>query len=583
MSAATTDRTPPPAWLRPIPENFPAELLDLDRWLTWEPVWREGKTGKPGAWTKEPRNPRRPSHKARSNDPATWGPAPLVVGVYDRVGFALEDGDGYAMLDADNAVDGHGRIKPWGRRLMRRFPGGYWEISPSRTGLKGLVRAKVAANRVVPIEDGKVEVFGDGRYTTLTGHAVEGSSPVIADCQDALDAFLAEHGAPVPAAAPPREPAPPRDDDDALLERALNARNGAKVRSLWAGDVAAYDDDHSRADEALVSCLCFWTADDAQVDRLFRRSGLYREKWQRSDYRERTLRRARSTQPGPIPLPPPAGPATPHHAAPAGGDATVTADDDPCAGVRDELAALRAEVAALRAQNADLRSTVDTLRSRVALADEQLAIHRNPGLGAQRAAAAALAQVFRVQAPVPPDRLPEKLKDRRACYRVPLPRLADQTNLSDDAVSRQTKTLATYSTPDGSPVLIREVVDVPGYVDQDTGEIIAPHKELWLGPGPDLDPATWGGVVAKLDPAERKAWGGKADRNACPDHPAADVVKRTQLVKRTRLECAVCHRPVGDPIPDEVLKEKVEPVAQPTPQDAATTTPGVVVSNQPRK
>ncbi len=191
--------------------------------------------------------------------------------------------------------------------------------------------------------------------------------------------------------------------------------------------------------------------------------------------------------------------------------------------------------------------------------------------------------MFRVQTPVPPDRLPEKLKDRRACYRVPLPRLADQTNLSDDAVSRQTKTLATYSTPDGAPVLIREVVDVPGYVDQETGEIVAPHKELWLGPGPDLDPATWGGVVAKLDPAERKAWGGKADRNGCPDHPAADVVKRTQLVKRTRLECAVCHRPVGDPIPDEVLKEKVEPVAQPTPQDAATTTPTVGGGDRPRK
>ncbi|PLS86750.1 MAG: hypothetical protein CYG60_05595 [Actinobacteria bacterium] len=61
---------------------------------------------------------------------------------------------------------------------------------------------------------------------------------------------------------------------------------------MWGGDTSGYDGDDSRADLALCSMLAFWTGDEHQLDRLFRRSGLYREKWERADYRERTIRKA---------------------------------------------------------------------------------------------------------------------------------------------------------------------------------------------------------------------------------------------------------------------------------------------------
>jgi primase-polymerase (primpol)-like protein len=39
--------------------------------------------------------------------------------------------------------------------------------------------------------------------------------------------------------------------------------------------------------------LAFWTGPDPErVDTLFRQSGLYREKWERKDYRERTIAHA---------------------------------------------------------------------------------------------------------------------------------------------------------------------------------------------------------------------------------------------------------------------------------------------------
>lgn len=82
-------------------------------------------------------------------------------------------------------------------------------------------------------------------------------------------------------------------DDQTLLELAHKAQNGATFGRLWAGDTSEYRDDQSAADLALCVMLAFWTGkDEARIDSLFRQSGLYRQKWERDEYRERTIRRA---------------------------------------------------------------------------------------------------------------------------------------------------------------------------------------------------------------------------------------------------------------------------------------------------
>jgi putative DNA primase/helicase len=89
--------------------------------------------------------------------------------------------------------------------------------------------------------------------------------------------------------------------DEALLTRARRAQNGSQFCRLfdhgdWQG--AGYGS-QSEADMALVSYLASWTGgDSARVDSLFRRSGLYREKWDaphlsgRETYGGRTIVRA---------------------------------------------------------------------------------------------------------------------------------------------------------------------------------------------------------------------------------------------------------------------------------------------------
>ena len=81
---------------------------------------------------------------------------------------------------------------------------------------------------------------------------------------------------------------PPADaSDEDLLQTAFGAANGPAVRRLWGGDRTGYASD-SEADLALCSLLAFYFPDPERLDTMFRRSGRYRAKWDRADYRAAT-------------------------------------------------------------------------------------------------------------------------------------------------------------------------------------------------------------------------------------------------------------------------------------------------------
>ena len=87
-----------------------------------------------------------------------------------------------------------------------------------------------------------------------------------------------------------------------LIEKAKRGKGGAQFAALWAGDATGYPS-QSEADMALCNALAWWTNGDAgRVDRLFRQSGLMREKWDRpqagSTYGAITVENAVSTRAG---------------------------------------------------------------------------------------------------------------------------------------------------------------------------------------------------------------------------------------------------------------------------------------------
>jgi primase-polymerase (primpol)-like protein len=141
-------------------------------------------------------------------------------------------------------------------------------------------------------------MYMEGRYMTITGNHLEGTPTTIEERTaelSALHARIFAEKVPASTNAPAVIPGPPADDH-ALVSKAMNAENGAKFSALWHGDTSAYGS-ASEADLALCNLLAFWTAPDhGRIDRLFRQSGLMRDKWDErrgpQTYGDRTIETA---------------------------------------------------------------------------------------------------------------------------------------------------------------------------------------------------------------------------------------------------------------------------------------------------
>ena len=96
-----------------------------------------------------------------------------------------------------------------------------------------------------------------------------------------------------------KKSAPVKLSDDELLDLAKNSDNGEALKSCGMDSGRRLTQANLKADMALCCKLAFWSnKDKQQMDRLFRQSGLYREKWDikhhasGATYGEETLNKA---------------------------------------------------------------------------------------------------------------------------------------------------------------------------------------------------------------------------------------------------------------------------------------------------
>jgi primase-polymerase (primpol)-like protein len=255
--------------------RVPPELLEYKQWVLWRRAEVNGRV------TKVPISPW--SGKAAAcNKPQTWSTYRHVLYALRRfpcngIGFVFTDADPFCGIDLDNCRTANGTITPDALDVIRRF-GSYTELSPSGTGVHILIRGKLSGKGR---RTGDIELYDCGRYFTVTGKHVSSTPFAIQSVQEALESLEAELFS---VASSPQNIVVANGDlsDEQIIERATNARNGGRFRRLWAGDTSDYQNDHSRADLALCRILAFWCGGDCdRVDRLFRRSGLMREKWDR--------------------------------------------------------------------------------------------------------------------------------------------------------------------------------------------------------------------------------------------------------------------------------------------------------------
>ena len=261
---------------------IPAELRDLPRWVVWRWGDIDPKTGEP---KKPPFCAADLRRHGSSTNPETWSSFEkaaevVAAGKADGVGLAL--GPPYVGVDLDK------ELPEADRGAVMYLLDSYSERSVSGTGYHVVIRANLNGSGRHPQGIG---VFQEARLFYFSGEHVTGTPTTIEERQEQLDQVLAQFLPPKDEVMTSSAPVEPVDlDDQELLERARRAKNGAKFDRLWNGDKSDYGDDDSRADLALCCALSFWTGRDAgRIDSLFRRSGLMRDKWNRDDYRKRTI------------------------------------------------------------------------------------------------------------------------------------------------------------------------------------------------------------------------------------------------------------------------------------------------------
>ena len=314
--------------------NQSAAIRELQTYPHWIGYRKEERNGR---ITKVPYSPGNGRH-ALSNDAATWSDyqtAETAAQTYHFDGLGYMFHQDFTGVDLDHCINTAGEIEPWATKIIS-YLNSYTEFSPSSTGVHILVRGHIPKGirrfippRLQPLhKQAAIEMYCAKRYFTVTGNHVSGTPDVLNSNQDKLDKLfrrVTTNDEPTikkktevvttnkkrvlvrTTAQPPATSISPPDNtnilaqqtlsDEALLQRACEASNGARFRTLYYQGNSDNYPSPSEADMALCLHLAFWTACDAnRIDRLFRQSALYREKWDsiRNDttYGGETIQRA---------------------------------------------------------------------------------------------------------------------------------------------------------------------------------------------------------------------------------------------------------------------------------------------------
>ena len=130
--------------------------------------------------------------------------------------------------------------------------------------------------------------FGEltSRFAVFTGNAIE-DLPLV-DCTAAIQDTLERYMRKKPATQSPLE-----KKADEIIAKLRAQKNGDMFSELFDSGLVN-GTSHSEADAALCAFIAFRTGDNPElIDAVFRKSALYRpEKWDREDYRARTIERA---------------------------------------------------------------------------------------------------------------------------------------------------------------------------------------------------------------------------------------------------------------------------------------------------
>lgn len=271
---------------------IPNELIQHNQWVLWKLENINGKH------TKVPYQIN--GYKANSTDSDTWTSYETALNIYKNsnqyngLGFVLTESDPYTVIDLDDCIE-NGKIKPEAKTIIDTLDS-YTEISQSGKGLHIFIKGKKPGNRSKNSKKG-IEIYDKKRFIVMTGNHLEGTSTKIFEQQEMLNYIYDmcfsddDQGKRQGNLVQTNLIQSPKMTDEQILKIAFNAKNADEIKALYSGNFQSYGS-QSEADQALCNHIAFYTQDPLQIDRIFIRSGLYREKWDREDYKQRTIKKA---------------------------------------------------------------------------------------------------------------------------------------------------------------------------------------------------------------------------------------------------------------------------------------------------
>lgn len=250
-------------------KDIPLQLRQLKRWT--------------GHKEKKPVNPLT-GNPAQSNNPDTWGTfeeAVAAVDTYKLDGLEIMLGDGLCGVDIDHCIAEDGTVAPIATEIINAM-NTYTEKSLSGTGVHMYFTGAIDEAGDIYKKNPKngVEIYSSGRPFVVTGNTV-GQFPTVENRTEQVKAIQQKY-----MQRTKKEPSKKREQgtpkglsDEDVIRKASTAKNADEFNKLWGGDFSGYNS-QSEADLALCNNLAFYCGTNAdQIDRLFRQSGLMRDKW----------------------------------------------------------------------------------------------------------------------------------------------------------------------------------------------------------------------------------------------------------------------------------------------------------------
>lgn len=242
--------------------------------------------------------------KADPSNPTNFCSFDEAVAAYNKGGY---DGIGIGcfniigMIDVDDCIC-DGKLDMRGQDIVNTMDS-YTELSPSRKGIHIFYLIEnfdYNRNRYyINNRQNHVEVYvpqATNRFLTITGLCIYGTD--VAHRSEKLECMLEKYMLRNNTDAEETKVAVPGSflSEENVLQKMFSSRQGKKAKTLWDGNIPE-GKSHSEADMALAEILAFWCGGDTeQMDKLFRKSGLMRDKWDRpqsgSTYGKLTLMKA---------------------------------------------------------------------------------------------------------------------------------------------------------------------------------------------------------------------------------------------------------------------------------------------------